>query len=84
MRDFFESHSQKTQKVIVFTKCQVTKHEFETFPKTYSEELQICRHQDGILTLTGLLNNLVVADRQGNWERHLQVIQIPPPFFNVR
>ena len=57
------------------------KQEFETFPKKYLERLQICRHEDDILnismlTLTGLLNDLVAADREGNWEGHLQVIQI--------
>ena len=34
-----------------------------------------------MLTLTGLLNDLVAADREGNWEDHLQVIQILLPFF---
>ena len=34
-----------------------------------------------MLKLTGLLNDVVAADRQENWEGHLQVIQILLPFF---
>ena len=34
-----------------------------------------CWHWDGILTLIGLLKVLVVGDREGNWESHLQVIE---------
>ena len=60
------------------------KLEFEAFPKTCSEGLQIRRHEGGILTLTGLLNDLVAADREGNWEGHLKVIQTLLPFFNAR
>ena len=60
------------------------KQEFETFPKTCSQGLQICSHSDGIHTLTGLLNDLVAADREGNLEGHLHVIQILLLFFNVR
>ena len=62
----------------------VMKQEFETFPKTCSQGLQICSHSDGIHTLTGLLNDLVAADREGNLEGHLHVIQILLLFFNVR
>ena len=51
------------------------KEEFETFSKTCSERSEICRHWDGILTLIGLLKDLVAADREGNWEGHLQEIQ---------
>ena len=42
------------------------KQEFETFSKTCSKGLERCRHYDGILTLTGLLKDLVAADREGN------------------
>ena len=51
------------------------KQESETFYKTCSGELEIFRHYDGILTLTDLLEDLVAADREGNWEGHLQVIR---------
>ena len=34
-----------------------------------------------MLKLTGLLNDVVAADREENWEGHLQVIQILLPFF---
>ena len=58
--------------------------ELETFSKTCSEELEICRHYDGILTLAGLWKDLVAADREENWEGHLQVIQRLLSILNVR
>ena len=70
---------------VCLNQCQVIKEEFETFSKTCSERSEICRHWDGILTLIGLLKDLVAADSEGNWEVHLQVIQkLLPVFFNVR
>ena len=30
----------------------------------------ICRHYDGILTLIGLLKDLVAGEREENWEGH--------------
>ena len=60
---------------VCLNQCQVIKQEFETFSKAYSERSEMCRHWDGILTLIGLLKDLVAADREGNWEGHLQVIQ---------
>ena len=53
---------------------QVRKQEFETFCKTCSERSEICRHWDGILTLIAWVKDLDAADREGNWEGHLQVI----------
>ena len=66
---------------VCLNQCQVIKQEFETFSKTCSERSEICRHWDGILTLIGLLKDLVAADRAGNWEGHLQVIQKLLPVF---
>ena len=60
---------------VCLNQCQVIKQEFEIFSKTRSEKSEICRHWDGIFTLIGLLKDLVAADREGNWEGHLQVIQ---------
>ena len=49
---------------VCLNQYQVIKQEFETFSKTCSERSQICRHWDGILTLIGLLKDLVAADRE--------------------
>ena len=57
------------------------KQEFETFSKTCSKRSNICRHWDIILPLTGLLKDLVAADREGNQEVHLQVIEKLLPVF---
>ena len=57
------------------------KQEFETFSKTCSERSEICRYWNGILTLIGLLKDFVAADREGNWEGHLQVIEKLFPVF---
>ena len=57
------------------------KEEFETFSKTCSERSEICRHWDGILTLTGLLKDLVAGYRERNWEGHLQVTEKLLPIF---
>ena len=51
------------------------KQEFEIFSKTCSESSDICRHLCGILTLMGLLKDLVATEREGNWGGHLYVIQ---------
>ena len=70
---------------VCLNQCQVIKQEFETFSKTSSERSEVCRYWDGILTLIGLLKDLVSADREGNWEGHLQVIEkLFSHFLNVR
>ena len=56
---------------VCFNQCQVIKQEFETFSKTCSKRSGICRHWDVILTLIGLLKDLVATDREGNWEGHM-------------
>ena len=66
---------------VCLNQCQVIKEEFETFSKTCFARSEICRHWDGILTLIGLLKDLVAADREGNWEGHLQVIEKLLPVF---
>ena len=68
---------------LCFNQCQVLKQEFETFSKTCSKRSEICRHWDVILTLICLLKDLVATDREGNWERHVWVIQKLLPIFNV-
>ena len=66
---------------ICLNQCQVIKHEFEIFSKPCSERSEICRHRNGNHALIGLLKNLGVTDREGNWEEHLEVIQRLLPFF---
>ena len=66
---------------VCLNQCQVIKQEFETFSKTRSERSEVCRYWDGILTLIGLLKDLVSADREENWEGHLQVIEKLLPVF---
>ena len=58
------SEESKSSYHIYLNQCQVIKQEFETFSKTYSKESEICRHQYGILTLVGLLKDLVATERE--------------------
>ena len=51
---------------VCLNQYQVIKQEFETISKTCSGRSKICRHWDDILTLIGLLKDLVAADREGN------------------
>ena len=54
---------------VCLNQCQAIKQEFETFSKTCSERSEICRHWDGILTLIGLLQDLVAAETEKvTWE----------------
>ena len=41
----------------------------------------MCRYCDGVSILTSKLKNLIAADREGNWEAHLQAIQDLLPIF---
>ena len=70
-------NSEKSKKSfhVSLNQCQLIKQEFEIFSKTFSESSEICRHLGGILTLIGLLKDLVATEREGNWEGHLYVIQ---------
>ena len=51
---------------VCLNQYQVIKQEFETISKTCSGRSKICRHCDDILTLIGLLKDLVAADTEGN------------------
>ena len=51
------------------------KLQFETFNKTCSDKSEMCRYWDGVIILTSKLKTLIAADREGNWEAHLQPIQ---------
>ena len=77
------SEESKSSYHICLSKCKVIKQEFETFSKRYSERSEICIRWDGILTLTDLLKGLVSAEREENWEGHLQVIQRLFPVFLI-
>ena len=47
----------------------------------WKERSQLCKYWDEIITLSKMLKNLVPADRDGNWERHLQAVQDLLPIF---
>ena len=51
------------------------KLDLEAFNKTCSDKSEMCRYWDGVIILTSKLKNLIVTDREGNWEAHLQAIQ---------
>ena len=57
------------------------KLDFETFNKTCSDKSEMRRYWDGVIILTSKLKNFIVADREGNWEAHLQAIQDLLPIF---
>ena len=60
------SEESKSSYHVCLNQYQLIKQEFESFCKTCSERSKICRHWDGILTLIGLLKDLVAADGEGN------------------
>ena len=62
-------------------KCQQifndSKENIQSLMEQYNK-FSMCKYWDGIITLSNTLKNLVSADREGNWERHLQTVQDLP------
>ena len=57
------------------------KLEFEAFCKQRAELSGMCKYWDGLIKLASMLKNLIAADREGDWEGHLQAIQDLLPIF---
>ena len=55
--------------------------QFNAFSKTCLQRSEVCKYWDGFIDLTSMLHNLISADREGDWEGHLQTIQDLLPAF---
>ena len=49
--------------------------QFRSFSEKCSPNSEICRYWDGVIEITSKLHNLIAADREGDWEGHLQAVQ---------
>ena len=49
--------------------------QYNKFSMLCKERSQLCKYWDGIITSSNMLKNLVSADKEGNWERHLEAVQ---------
>ena len=45
------------------------------FLRKYQQRFALCKYWDDFIDLTSMLHNLISADRERDWEGHLQVIQ---------
>ena len=72
-----EKNQQKCQQIFNDSKenIQILTEQYNKFSMLCKERSQLCKYWDGIITLSNMLKNLVSADREGNWERHLQAVQ---------
>ena len=55
--------------------------QFNVFSKTCQQKPEVCKYWDGFINLTSMLHNLISADKEGEWESHLQVLQELLPVF---
>ena len=61
--------------------CKEFHDRFQEFSKSCVAKSSMCSYLEGFVTLTKLMNNLIEADRTGNWEGHLQCVQDLLPVF---
>ena len=58
------------------------KKDFSIFTEKCKNTLQICYYFEHFLYMVSLLKQLIAADRNGNWESHLQTVQRILPIFS--
>ena len=56
-------------------------YQFNSFSKACTERSEVCKYCDVVIDLTLMLHNLIAADREGDWEGHLQAVQDLLPVF---
>ena len=55
--------------------------EFSEFLRKCEETSKLCKYWNGIVEMTNRLQNLVSADREGNWDNHIQAVRDLLPIF---
>ena len=65
----------------VSSNLQQLLNDFEKFSQMCTDRSEVCQYWDGIINLTHLLQNLISADREGDWDAHLQAVQDLLPVF---
>ena len=55
--------------------------EFSEFLRRCEETSKLCKYWNGIVEMTNRLQNLVSADREGNWDNHIQAVRDLLPIF---
>ena len=55
--------------------------EFSEFLRKYEETSKLCKYWNGIVEMTNRLQNLVSADREGNWDNRIQAVRDLLPIF---
>ena len=63
------------------TKTKFLEQQFNAFSKSCQQKSEVCKYWDGFLDLSSMLQNLIAADREGDWEGHLQAFQDLLPVF---
>ena len=71
-----EKDKQKCQQIFNDSEenVQSLMEQYNKFSMLCKKQSQLCKYWDRIITLSNMLKNLVSADREGNWERHLQAV----------
>ena len=54
---------------------------FSEFTSKSKETSEVCKYWNGIVEMTKRLQNLVSADREGNWDNHIQALRDLLPIF---
>ena len=57
------------------------KDDFDQFASFCSRNSEVCKYWEGFLNLCSLMKSLIVCDRTGNWQGHLQTVQELLPVF---
>ena len=55
--------------------------EFSEFLRKCEELSKLCKYWNGIVEMTNRLQNLVLADREGNWDNRIQAVSDLLPIF---
>lgn len=54
---------------------------FSEFSRKCDKTSEACKYWNGIAEMTNRLQNLVSADREGNWDNHIQAVRDLLPIF---
>ena len=54
---------------------------FENFSSSCKNMSEVCRYWEGFLEIVSILKALIAADREGDWQAHLQAMQNLLPVF---
>ena len=57
------------------------KDDFDVFLKTCEARSEVCQFLGILIHIISLMKNLVAADREGNWDRHVATVSDAMPVF---